>query len=247
MRVEVKGLDLLEKLPARLLREAPYVAALGLTRLASESKRAIDGAMRSGFDRPTQWTMRAIATERATKASLQSRVGLQDDSLGKGGNWTDVLSQQFRGGDRRWKRMEAALRYAGALPSGLAAIPSRGWRTDPYGNMRAARVTEILSYLDAQRGGIGNMRAAGRARYRRRQSLSYFVARSVDSKTRHLHPGIYAASDEGAMGSSSIAPALLFTRAPRYRRRIDLHGITHRVVATKWDRLFLDALAQVVR
>ena len=249
MRVEVRGLDQLLRLPSRMAHEAPFIAAVGLTRLASESKRAIDAKMRAGFDRPTPWTMKAIAMEMATKQTLRSRVGLQDETLGKGGYWSEVLGQHFTGGDRQFKRFERALFRVGVLPAGMAAVPARGWRTDPYGNVPPSRITEILSYLDAfgEQGYRANMRAKGRARYVKRNAMGFFVARRNDPRTRHLHPGIYAAADAGVTGARRIAPALLFTRAPRYRRRIDLHAVSQRVVDRRWAAIFLESLGRVTK
>ena len=247
--VEVKGLEQLLALPKRLQAEAPFVAALGLTRLASESKKAIDAEMRFKFDRPTPWAMRAIAIEKATKQTLRSRVGLQDETLGKGGYWSEVLGQHFEGGGRQTKRFERAMYRSGVLPSGMAAVPARGWRTDPYGNLPRGRLTQILSYLDqwGEQGYRANMRAKGRAKYTKKNALGFFVARRSDPRTRHLKPGVYAASDAGITGSRRIAPALLFTREPRYRKRIDIHRVAQSVVDRRWGALMVEALASVVK
>jgi hypothetical protein len=249
VNVEVRGLEQLLRLPKQLLADAPFIAAVGLTRLASESKRAVDAKMRGQFDRPTPWTMKAIAIEKATKQTLRSRVGLQDETLGKGGYWSEVLGHQFVGGGRKTKRFERALFRRGVLPSGMAAVPARGWRTDPYGNVPSSKLTQIMSYLDAfgEQGYRANMQARGRARYVKRNAMGFFVARRNDPRTRHLHPGVYAAADAGVTGKRRIAPALLFTRVPQYSRRIDLHMVTQGVVDRQWADIFLDSLSRVIK
>ncbi|MGY6214970.1 hypothetical protein ACW73L_07395 [Methylolobus aquaticus] len=237
-------------LPKKLQAEAPFIAAVGLTRLASESKRAIDAEMRSKFDRPTPWAMRAIAIEKATKQTLRSRVGLQDETLGKGGYWSEVLGHQFTGGGRTVKRFERAMMKARLLPPGHYAVPFRDERTDPFGNLPRGKLTQLMSYMQAWResGYRANMSDERRKVFRKKTKKFFFLALRSDPRTRGLKPGIWATDDkQWSDDQPSIRPVLLFQKGPRYKQRIDLHRVAQSVADRRWGALMVEALASVVK
>jgi hypothetical protein len=222
MRVEVKGLDLLAKLPARMLHEAPYVAARSLTTLAVESKRRIDAEMRRRFDRPSPWALRAIAFEPASKSRLSSAVGLRADSV-SGGNWTDSMAPQFEGGGREQKRFERRLQRSYVVPGRAATL-------DRYGNVSRADIRSILRYVGSP--GSAPLKSRARRRIESRFGRSLFLTSR----------GVFRRDNAG-----ESAPLLLFAKAPRYQRRIDLHGITTRVADRRAGQIIIEALAAVVR
>ena len=221
--IEVKGLDQLLALPKKLQAEAPFIAARSLTRLASESKRAIEGEMRGRFDRPKPWTLRAIAMESATKQSLQSRVGLRADKTAGGDSWSDVLAPQFEGGQRGRKKFERRLNARRFVVPGPAAP------LDQYGNVSRSDIRQILRYvgaLDAR-----SMSDRSRKRFANKFGRQFFATKR----------GIF----ERANGEGNAV--LLFARPPRYKSRIDLHRVTQGVVDRRWAAIFLDSMGGAIR
>lgn len=221
IKVEVKGLDVLRRLPARLIHEAPFVAARSLTRLASESKRAIDAEMRGRFDRPSPWAMRAIAYNAANKSTLTASVGLRSDQ--SSGDFTGSLLPQFGGGARDKKPFERRLQRRFVVPGPAAQL-------DRYGNVSRGDIRNILRYVESD--------GARPLTKRTRRKVESRFGRSLFLTTR----GVFR---RDAAGDS--APLLLFAKAPRYQRRIDLHGITARVADRRGPAILMDALASVVR
>ena len=221
--VEVKGLEQLLALPKKLLAEAPFIAAVGLTRLARESKKAIDAEMRGRFDRPKPWTLRGIAMESATKQSLQSRVGLRADKTSSGDSWSEVLEPQFAGGDRSRKKFERRLNARRFVVPGPAAP------LDQYGNVSRSDLRQILRYVGAL--DSRSMSDRSRKRFAKKFGRQFFATKR----------GIF----ERANGEGNAV--LLFARPPRYKRRVDLHRVTQGVVDRRWAPIFLDSLAEVVR
>src|SRR4051794_35915333 len=66
-------------------RQVPYALATMLTKLSADVRVAVQVKMPAVFDQPTDFTLRGVWTQAATKASLESRVYIpaSDDEAGK--------------------------------------------------------------------------------------------------------------------------------------------------------------------
>jgi hypothetical protein len=237
--------------------QMPFAVSKAVHSLAWEVKKATDLEMRTTFDKPTPYTMRAIGVEplRPDKYKPEATVGLRSDSPSKGTPWEAALSHQFTGGARHWKRFEAALMRAGLLLPGMAAVPPRqsSWAIslDQYGNVPANTIKNILSYFQAlgNKGYSGNMSekkkrqkmkmGVSESGYKTINGVQYFVARRLTNENKHLWPGIWA---KRGIHGSDVAPVLLFVRRPQYQRRIDLQSIAARAIDLHYVRVMNDAL-----
>lgn len=195
--------------------------------------------LRSRFDRVTPFIEKSPRVFKATPDKLVASIAPTTDSryLPSAGGKVGVEPQQVLwaqefGGRRRDKKSEVVLRSAGILPAGFqTAIPDTPYpgSADAYGNLRGAFVQQLLSYMQAysEQGHKANMTA------RRKRSLHkgssrqagrrYFVSlgRYRDA-TRHLAPGIWAASGPGGV---DVRPVLMFVRTPNYQPRISMERI----------------------
>ena len=192
------------------------------------------------FDRPTPYTRNAFFIKPATKAKLIATVGLKDElATSKGTPASKYLAPQIFGGQRRIKRFEKALVYAGIMPPGMIAVvpnkPSWAATIDPYGNISSGLIVRLLSYFRAfgQQGYSANMTDKGRKRIAKRgKSANGFssingVVYFVSNGSGHLPRGIWA--KRGTHGVD-VAPVLLFVKPARYIRRLKFFKIALEVV-----------------
>lgn len=230
----------------RVIRNAPRAflgaAAKSLNDVARESKLRTDHEMRTQFDRPTPWTMKAVGTDLAAPFPdrLESKVGVRDDTLGKGSYFGDVLDPEYLGGHRRFKNAEAALHYTGVLPKGWYMVPAKRAPLDAYGNIRNGFIIQILSYFRSlsnweqarykpsmtqkNRDKLANRRRS-KGGFAEIGGVVYFAIHPRDDT--HLSPGIYAKT--GTHGVD-LWPVINFVRSrPTYRQRIDLERIANEV------------------
>lgn len=203
------------------------LAARTATTLAYRAREAIQGEMRSIFDRPTPYVLNGMQVERASETQSQPfaeigwRIPFGNKSTGIGAE--RVLKAQIEGGARRVKRFEKALR----LPPGIAAVPGPGARLDQYGNISTGQIVQILSDLRlfAETGYRAN-----RAQGKRRQ---YTIIRA-QARGGKLTPGVYRTRKRG-----NPVLVLAFVKQPTYRARFSPAATARRVVqeqtAEVWD------------
>lgn len=207
-----------------------------------QAKRAMEQELRSVFDRPTPFITTSVKVFPATAAKLSVAIAPTLDSRnapstgGKVGvDPQDVLQAQEAGGRRRDKRSESVLRRAGILPTGFqTAIPATPYpgSVDAYGNIRGPFMVQLLSYLQAfgEQGYKANMLPKNRRRLEKgtakKAGRRYFVSlgRYRDA-TRHLAPGIWAASGPGGV---DVRPVLMFVKTPAYKPRLSMQAVIER-------------------
>lgn len=229
--------EVLKRLSGPQAKEA-YAKALNDT--GFQVRRHMQAALRDSFDRVTPWVERSPKVFKATADKLSVSIAPTTSSTNapsKGGKAgvdpQDVLQAQEFGGRRRDKRSEAALRRAGILPAGMqTAIPRDPFpgSDDGRGNLRGAFLQQLLSYLQAysEVGYKANMtqkRMRGLHKGTAKQAgRRYFVSYGKwrDGRSRHLAPGIWAAS---GTGGADVRPVLMFVRTPTYRPRLSMERI----------------------
>ena len=177
----------LKNLSGAQAREA-YAAAL--TDAGFLVRRAMQAEIRSQFDRPTAWIVKAPKVFKATPDKLEVAVAptLTTDyqqfmSGGKiGVDPQHVLQAQTFGGMRRDKRSESVLKNARLLPPGYqTAMPSTPFpgSDDGRGNFRAGFLTRLFSYLQAfgEQGYRANITDKSAQRRKDIQSFSVLATR----------------------------------------------------------------------
>jgi len=217
-------------------RQAPFVAAVSLTRTAKDAQAAIKAEMRTAFDRPTAYALNGTFLKPATKQNLEARVWVKDNPFGKGTPADRFLLPQIYGGTRGLKGMERLLQRNGLMPSGWFAVPAAGAQLDGNGNVKRSQITQILSQLKVQRGSGHESRATGSARSNRtiaRQGVTYFALVRV---RRGLQPGIYL--KRAFAHGSAIKPVFLFVQSVNYRPRLRFFEVGQAVANAQFPRHF---------
>jgi hypothetical protein len=208
----------------RLLgRQAPFVAAVSLTRTVKDVLPAEQDEMRAKFVGPTTYALNGMFIKPATKQRLEARIWVKDNPFGKGTPADRFLLPQIYGGPRGQKGMERMLQSAGLLRAGWFAVPAAGAQLDGNGNVKRSQIVQILSQLKLQRGAGYESRATGSARSNRtiaRQGVTYFA---LATKRRGLEPGIYL-KRKFAHGTA-VRPVFIFVSSVQYKPRMRFHEV----------------------
>jgi hypothetical protein len=247
MRVSIQNNfpDVAQRL--RLLgRQAPFVAAVSLTRSVKDGQAAIKEEAPRAFDRPTSYTLNSTFLKPATKTRLEARVWVKDQAFGKGTPADRFLLPEIYGGMRGQKGMERLLQSNGMMKSGWYAIPAAGAQIDGNGNVKRSQIVQILSQLKLQRGAGSESRASGSTRSNRtiaRQGVTYFV---LAKKHRGLEPGIYLKRKFGH--GSAVRPVFIFVPSVLYRPRLRFHEVGEKRIRDRFpvhfDTEWTKAVAQ---
>lgn len=225
-------------------RQAPFVAAVTLTRSVQDAQTSVKAEMQRAFDRPTTYALNGTLVKPAKKTNLEARLWVKDSPFGKGTPADRFLLPQINGGDRGQKGMEKLLQRSGLMPSGWFAVPAAGAQLDGNGNVKRSQIVQILSQLKLQRGAGFESRATGSARSNRtiaRQGVTYFA---LAKKYRGLAPGIYL-KRKFAHGSA-VKPVFVFVKAVQYRPRLRFFEVGLATANAQFPRHFETEWAKAV-
>jgi hypothetical protein len=193
----------------------PYAASTALSRTAFEAAQAEGKKIEGVFDRPTSFTRKAVLYRKASADNLTYRIFLRDEASRGGTPPAVYLRPQVKGGPRRPKPFELALRRKGVMEPDEFAIPAIGMKRNAFGNLPASVIGKILSQLGARRDPLQNTTARSRKRSKARGGAVYFVP--DENNRRGLPRGVYE-----RMAGRKIRLVLLFVSGmPRYRKRYD--------------------------
>jgi hypothetical protein len=245
MRISVKNNfpDVARRL-GELGRQAPFVAAVSLTRTMKDAQAAIRTEMQRAFDRPTSYALNGTFLKPATKTDLEARVWVKDNPFGNGTPADRFLLPQIYGGARGQKGMERMLERAGLMQAGWRAVPAVGAQLDANGNVKRSQITQILSQLKLQRGAGFESRATGSARSNRaiaRQGVTYFA---LPTTRRGLKPGIYL-KRRFAHGTA-VRPVFIFVPAVQYKPRLKFFEVGQATVDQRFYGHFHDELDKAI-
>jgi hypothetical protein len=247
IKVDTSGIDALVRQLQAQARQVPKAISLAINRVADIAKQDEIKEMRDVFDRPTAYTLNAVAVERSTSRTLTAVVKLKDDAT-KAIPASKYLLAQIRGGFRRQKRFERALQAAGAMPAGMIAVPARD-QLDANGNMNRGTIIKILSYFKAfpEQGYRANITEARKKRMAKgtktRHGSAYFVGRPADGK---LPFGIWERMSSAHVAGSGIRPIVLFVESAIYDPIFDFPYVVQLAVKREWDAQFRRALVDVI-
>ena len=151
---QIQGAAEAQRRIAQVPKQARFAAAQALNGAAGLLREDWKAELVRAFDRPTPYITDSIRVQGyATRENLRAVVGPRYPG-GKGVDPEKVLLAEVLGGPRRPKRFEVALRRAGILPNGLAAVPATWVTTDPasadgFGGVSGPFIVRLLSALRA--------------------------------------------------------------------------------------------------
>lgn len=181
------------------------------------------------FDRPTAMTRRAAQYRKATNQKLYAEIFLRDEAV-NGTPPAKYLLPEVEGGERRKKGFEILLQQKGAMPAGMFAVAGNGAPLDQHGNVRAGKISQVLSQLGARQDKYQNESDAStkRRRAKRKRGGEYFA---LQAKRGRLLPGIYERIATGF--GTAVRSIFIFTRKASYKPRYNIFGLAQRA----WDKL----------
>lgn len=227
-------------------RQVPFAMAHALTMTAKRVEYEEKREMRDVFDRPTPYTLNSLYTRPATKQHQVAWVYLKYDTS-KGTPAEKYLMPQIKGGVRRLKRFERALRSVGAMPDDHFAVPGDGAKLDGYGNMDRGQLVQILSYFRAfpeagYKANITDRRKAALAKgTKTRRGFAYFVGRPGNGK---WPLGIWQRTSF-AFGSA-IRPIIIFVPTARYEQLFDFNYVAEKTIERDFGPQFRASLANAL-
>jgi len=201
LTVDTSGISRMSQGLARMMGQHEWITARAMTAAAKASREAIRREILPRVKgNATPWTQRGLIVKYASRNDLTAMVGFQYGE----GKWTDsefsrkgqgipagrYMGINARGGDRRPKATELALRRAGAIRSDQFITPNvtgRGVRIDARGNVSGGTYQQVLSRLRALPQGSSQNAPSGRGADSRgrsakgRAATAYFVLRRMGS------------------------------------------------------------------
>lgn len=219
-------------------KQIPFITSLSLNRTGQKVKAKEEHEIRDVFDRPTPFIQNSIFLKPSNKTNLTATVGIKDFAS-KSVPATKILEAEIKGGSRRLKRYEIALRRVGALPNGYYTVPGAAAQIDQYGNIARKHITQILAYFKAfpEAGYKANSTERSRARLKRgtkkKLGVSYFVGRPGDGKSPL---GIWMRIHSSF--GSAIKPVLIFIKSAQYQSVFDFKFVAENTVKKEFSGEF---------
>jgi hypothetical protein len=195
-------------------KQLPFATVYAMTLTARDVRTEEVNVMKRVFDRPTPYTLNALAVKSATRKSLVASVEFKEFG---GTPAKRFLNPEVHGGPRSQRSSE--IQIAPLLKGYSYLVPARGIALDAYGNVTGGTMRKILSQLKVSRNADAN--ASGSARSKsKRKSQAFFVSkkgRIVFERT-----------------SSGIKPVLVGVRSPNYSKRFPFYETAGKVVEEKF-------------
>lgn len=196
-------------------KQLPFATMLAMTKTAQDVKVAELSVMKQVFDRPTPYTLNALRVVPATRGKMIASVEFKEFA-GKGTPAKRFLNPEVHGGGRSHKSHERQL--AVYMQGYNYAVPATAMSRDSYGNVKGAVFRRILSQLKVSSDPMQNATGSARSRKSRKSSQFFVKGRIVFERK-----------------GKTIKPALIFTRAPAYRKRFPFYETGARVVAERFN------------
>lgn len=187
---------------ARMMGQYEWITARAMTDGAKSAREAIRREILPRIEGgPSNWTKRGLIVKYASRNDFTAMAGFQYGE----GKWTDsefsrkgqgipagrYMGVNARGGDRKPKATERALRRVGAIQNDQFITPNargRGVRIDARGNVSGGAYQQLLSRLRALPEGSSQNAPRGRGGDSRGRSASsraatdYFVLRRAGDR-----------------------------------------------------------------
>jgi hypothetical protein len=200
LTVDTSQVSRLSTTVARLMGQYEWIAAKAMTESVKITRVALQREILNKIEGgPTAWTRRGLIVRYASRNNLQAMVGFQYGE----GNFNDseftrkaggipagrYMGLNARGGDRRPKATELALRRAGLIggdqfitPPSQSSTAGGGIRLNAQRNLSGGEYQRILSRMRALPGGVGNAPQGAGSRGRSgkgRREIDYFMLRGL--------------------------------------------------------------------
>lgn len=191
MQFSVKKQILREATKIKEIRnQIPFIMSMATDNTARAVRKELYLEMRKVYDRPTPYVVPKNIDKPGRRGSLFLKptnrkkkdftaiVNVKDLQVGTTRPAIKFLRPTIFGVTRRVKGYEKALQARGILPKGMITRPGKDAPLDKYGNIRGGQLTQMLSYLQANRDSYQN--TTDRSKGKKKTNISYFVLRQAD-------------------------------------------------------------------
>lgn len=183
--------------------------------------------MRKVFDNPRPYTLNALYPRYAGRRGNILQAGIAFREFGvKGTPAYKYLTPHIKGGPRRLKRSEKALRGLGILSGGSWTTQGRDYEKDQYGDIPGGQYTRMLAELGVESIGLAGPRAQRKARTK--GDRQFVIMRRSDNRP-------FAIAEK--RGDQRVI-MLVFTGQPNYKPRYDFYGLASRQVRESLPKHF---------
>lgn len=228
--IEIRGLADVRALLAGLGDDLPEVQRKAQDKMAYELMVAERDQMRKDLDRPTPFSVSAVAYKKTDVSAAVfggpreggAAVFMHDAFARQGAGRVgpdQYLGVQVVGGLTAGpRRSEKLLQAAGILPAGKVWVPAKGVKLNRYGNIEGGVIARILMDL-------------GQNPYARTKTRNFALFGPKGNPA-----GILAKVSDG--GETAWMPYLLFVDRRTYRKRFDFYGRGDREVAARFKDIW---------
>jgi len=219
LTIDQQGIGLLQRRSEAVAKQLPFATSVALNNTAFDARKAINGATRGFFDRPTKFTQSAFLVQKSKKKDLTAFVYANNK---QGKSRSRYLRYSIQGGQRRQKGFERYFLGApndGTIPPGATFVPTGNVKLTSSGNVSIPTLKRITKGLEGSaRGGffIGTPRGGDRP------------------------PGIYRRSRERLFAYFLAKPA------PSYSRTFPIQDVGSKVIERKFNRYLATALERAL-
>lgn len=241
--ITLRGLDDVRSLLAGLSGELADVGRMASDKMAYELRMAEQDQMRRDIDRPTPFSVSAVAYKKSNVSAMQwggpsetgASVFMHDNFARQGTSRVgpdQYLGVQVTGGYTAGpRRSEKVLRAAGLIGPNKVIVPAPGVKLNAYGNLSAGQISRILMDL-------------GQNQYAKTKQRNFALFGPKGNAV-----GVLARVKDG--DGWTWLPYLYFVDRRQYRKRFDFYGRAEREVSARFKEIFggyLDrALARMAR
>lgn len=248
IKIRLEGMDKTLANLRGIEKQVRFAEMVAINRAAFAARAEVQREIGRVFDRATPWVRGGVRVRKADKNDPTAYVDLDFWGNKQGVSVEKILDAEIKGGQRRHKRHEIALRRAGILPDGMYIVPGDAAVLDQFGNMSSGQIVQIISWFKGfgEQGYQANMsdkrrRSLGRDKKSGAKGFAYFALRKQHGK---LPPGIYQRIQFGF--GSAVRPVMIFVRKSGYRPRLDFYGVANRAARAEFAVQFDIALKQAI-
>lgn len=232
-------------------KQLPFASARTLTMLANETRLAIERDMPLVFDRPTDFSIKALQSIRADKTNQVASVLFKQSQAAAGKSMNEHMRPGVDGAPARaQKKTEFLLTKLGDLPPGWVTVPGNKMPLDSYGNLAGSYYKQIINVLQLK---VNTRYASGRAVSKASQKRAvrlgvanelFAVAPGHNTKAKGggwLPPGVYK-----HLPGKKLLQMLKFVKKASYTPRLDMVQIAKDTIATRAVPLFEDSVVKAL-
>ncbi len=234
-------------------RQLPFVTALGITKVGQAVQKHFKDQLPKVFDRPTDFTVRGVFLETATKSRPVATVFFPDSAENRGRDQREYIRPGAQGTSARsQKKTENLLTRMGVLPAGWITVPGsffKNGRLDQYGNISGAYYKQIISGLRLKNT-KGQAKPVSAASQRRADKMGvdaeFFAVSTGTNKLGKnggwLPSGVYRRTGPGGR---KLQQYLIFVRRASYKARFDVQKQAQTAINASANAAFAEALNEL--